>query len=872
MADLYYIDDDYFTPDGYFVYTADAQANINSSSTLSASVGKLVNASASINSSSTLDANGGKSVVAGASLATAVSLACVADLIKSTTASLTSSSSLTVSAERFRDSSSSQSSTTSLTNLISKFTGLASSLTVSSTMACTAGRIQQGSATFTSAFSPTLTAIGYRNHVANLTSEFVVSVTTRATKRISIALTTSVNLSLQAQKTTNLTRTLTSTATLSAAIDNRTRSGQASIQAQSASSSQVRATKTLAATLASSVTQSATALRIQTSAVALSTTVTLSSLISVTRPAAASLTSEVTQSATALRIKSYEPTPQGNLPGTGLIARYGSGGGFQTGQYLESSWENASNNAASMGVGSVWSIWYRRQDMGERGFMLAQENSNNNNFWGIGWRNYNQMWFGWDGPTQGGPQLDSPLVWSSGDIAQVPQDQDWHHYLIKYDRFTQGSEPGFPGPQTAIFKFWRDGIYLGEDGKANSNTDWWFQEQYLAPIVAGYYDGTFTGIPIVTPGIVGQTWIGEVYEPDFDLSRFYSNGYIDLRSSGVIGPYNFQPYVYTEWDPANTTHLINLPVNSSGPNVFETADWYATPGMRARAKLVCVGQQIQVTQATLTSSSTLTMSVTVVKVATANLTSTATIAATALRTKQLESNFTAIATELVAVIRVRPSGSIDLNSTTSLTASGEVVKVLIATTLASQSSLLAQGEISVKADANLTSNFSLTANVRRTRSSAISVTSNFAQQTTATRTARLVSAMTTASTMTTSALKIPLFGVTMTANISVSADVIATKGFANLIIFANSQLNFSLPRVTRTYQANFNAFYTQLTVGDVIHIDPLLTLLVEPETANFKIIPELRTVVWDSETKELKVIPESRDLIIDSETRLNKIL
>lgn len=57
MADQYYIDSGYFTPDNYFVYIADAGASLNSPSTLTCELGQVIPASALISATASLSAD-----------------------------------------------------------------------------------------------------------------------------------------------------------------------------------------------------------------------------------------------------------------------------------------------------------------------------------------------------------------------------------------------------------------------------------------------------------------------------------------------------------------------------------------------------------------------------------------------------------------------------------------------------------------------------------------------------------------------------------------------------------------------------------------------------------------------------------------------
>ena len=95
MADLYYIESDYFTPDaGYYVYTADAGSAVTSTATMTCNAGKLQSAAVTItsafsptltvdvlkNHAAVLDAVSSLSVTASINRSTAVALSTIGDL------------------------------------------------------------------------------------------------------------------------------------------------------------------------------------------------------------------------------------------------------------------------------------------------------------------------------------------------------------------------------------------------------------------------------------------------------------------------------------------------------------------------------------------------------------------------------------------------------------------------------------------------------------------------------------------------------------------------------------------------------------------------------------------------------------------------
>ena len=595
------------------------------------------------------------------------------------------------------------------------------------------------------------------------------------------------------------------------------------------------------------------ALSTQTSSTAVSTTALRIKSSTIT------LTSAFSPSIVGSRIRFYVDTPAGNIPLTGIIADYGGvAGTTRSGQYLPASWSTSPPLGASMGPGSVWSVWYRRQDMGIQGLMLAQENDSSNNFWAMGWREYDQMWFGWSGPTQGGPQLfpsGAVLDWTSGAIPEVPQDTDWHHYLIKYDRWNVSPEPGYPQSQTAVFKFWRDGVYIGEAGRGNMNSEWWYLTSPLQPIVAGYYDGTYTtpGLsgPIATQGVVGQTWIGEIYSPAFNPQQFYNNGYVDLRlTNGTIYPGSVaavQPYVYTEWDPTNTTNLTNLPVLSPGPNVFVDSDWYITPGIRVRAFLLATAEVRVSGVSSLSSAFSLQIDFENIVETPAALSSSTSLTTVAVRTRRTGSTLTVqTTTEFTPGLRQSAEANLNVTATISATAESEAQASSSLSSAFTLTSVPTEVLKPVSAALN-SSSTQAPVDILRTRTTASTLASEFTQSVTGGTIVDYTVSLSTEFTQTASANR------TRLNSSSVSAEFTLFTAATQIIQF-NCVLNSQALLTAQNSRLRDNTITMTgqgfvLIDGDIIHIDPDLTLVIV------------------SENRDLVVEPESRDQIIISETR-----
>lgn len=182
MADLYYIEEDYYNPSlGYFVYTADAAAAPSSNFTLGCDATVV-----------------GAATEANAALVSTYTVLAIATRIQEANAALASTA------------------TTSATATVGKETSV--SLTSSATVSTTATRIQEGTASFTSAFSPSLTVEVFKNSFAVLDSPAVLTVTPSVNRSITQALDNIATLNAMAARTRDLASTLDSTSTLTTSL------------------------------------------------------------------------------------------------------------------------------------------------------------------------------------------------------------------------------------------------------------------------------------------------------------------------------------------------------------------------------------------------------------------------------------------------------------------------------------------------------------------------------------------------------------------------------------------------------------------------------------------------------------------------------
>jgi len=163
VADLYYIDSDYFTPDaGYYVYIANAEATINSSATVTCVIGLLqsVSATASANFTPTLTVEVLKNHTA--LIDAVVTMSTVAVVNRSITQTLDSIANLDAMADRTRDYSASISSASTLSALVGKIQTAESTQSSTASLTAVGGYRKQISSSISSTAG--LTARAFKSY------------------------------------------------------------------------------------------------------------------------------------------------------------------------------------------------------------------------------------------------------------------------------------------------------------------------------------------------------------------------------------------------------------------------------------------------------------------------------------------------------------------------------------------------------------------------------------------------------------------------------------------------------------------------------------------------------------------------------------
>jgi hypothetical protein len=292
-----------------------------------------------------------------------------------------------------------------------------------------------------------------------------------------------------------------------------------------------------------------------------------------------------------------------------------------------------------------------------------------------------------------------------------------------------------------------------------------------------------------------------------------------------------------------------------------------TNNIIAISSLTATGQSVQVISANISAQAALAATVAKTISAQASLDSAVAVTADVLVTRTfslaLDSNFA-----LSATAASTQDYTANFTVTSTLTADGIVESGAIAdfstsATLSANAGLLAEGTVSIN------SNSTLSANADKIKDVLMTVDSACAVQATAIKTAVAEGTLANTATLTADVDKIVLGGINL-----LSAFAVAVSGNKFTGVVSSQQAQFTLTTAASKLvgiSANFTAFYSQLTVGRVISLDPYTTYVIPQETRAYKIHRETRLFTVESESRSYKIRKESRLYTIDSESRIYNI-
>jgi hypothetical protein len=444
----------------------------------------------------------------------------------------------------------------------------------------------------------------------------------------------------------------------------------------------------------------------------------------------------------------------------------------------------------------------------------------------------------------------------------VPADQEWHHYLIRTVSEIGNGQGGSNRGIGRHWLLWIDGVFQGQtrdNGYQAAGTMVWADSQ-TAPYtnalrlgngsvrnLVGGYD--IAGRSLT--GALAQLWMGVVSDSEFQSTNFY-DGFVDFgtdgRASGRLPAptiYNLlqQPYLTTGQGVSavvNTTEFSGTSLGYSGSQALTaltagaTTSIFVVANITAVVSLVANAVVLRSAESSINSNFAITAQGLGIFGTTTAISSNASLTATAFRIKQFACTLSAQAT-ITALVGATEQFNADLTSEFTLE-----IDVQVKPPIRTEAFLLSTATITIDA-ASFTDTTTLMASLGTLTADAtlippIRIEADLVAQTALTAIIGSIEqfAVLTVSSGTMTIVAVKRTGAVgeFTAQSTVVCD--ATK-FTGIIL-------------------TLSAFNTQLTVGDVINLDPALTYVIPQETREYPILPENRLYEIESETRLLIIL------------------
>jgi hypothetical protein len=715
--------------------------------------------------------------------------------------------------------------------------GLASALSSATALSSTATRIQQASAALASEFAIIINNSAIEQYDASLSSEFACTVVADRFARYSATLSSAFTQDTQAQRTRDVNSALTSNTAIAATVIRQQQGNSELTSAFTQTANGVKDTDVVMA-IAVTATQSTTAVKTVDAIPQLESIAT--QLTAAFKNATGTILLESTATVTAV---------VGQLVDLGLFS---SGLDTSTGSY-EIQLVPPQPYSPAMGSGGyVMAFWAKRDTIttGDYAYnMLAPTSFGNVS------SQYQILQFkNGSGPTSGGVSrsyahsitfftpwnLQGNPYWDN----TVPQDTRWHHYLIRYLPVSSGI--GTLDQYTLYVDGISQGISNGANSlRVNSGFGVYFGSRFSSPnptaslVDADNFDGA-----------MAQVWLGGVSVIDFAVDKFYNSGSVDLGPTGrgldnqLPTPENYnlldQPWLGVTTNSENTFLAASEPLYNANVTaratmvVGITTAVFLVSNQTVSTSLVCDAVKIIDPTLNITAVSTFTVAITQTIGIVSDLNTAFTLDAEVFRIKQFNSTLSAQAS-ITAIV-----GPIEqFNSSVSSEFTLEV-DVLVKPPVRAEAFLLCTSTVTVEVASftdtttlmfslgTLTADVTLIPPIRieadLVAETALSVIIGTIEQ--------FAILTASAGTMTVNAVKTASAQGQLTARATV---ICAPVKFTGIIL-------------------TLTAFNTQLTVGDVVNLDPALTYVIPQETREYPILPENRLYEIAGETRLLIIL------------------
>ena len=246
------------------------------------------------------------------------------------------------------------------------------------------------------------------------------------------------------------------------------------------------------------------------------------------------------------------------------------GAGVASGVRLTGTERYRTTGATDFGVGTVISVWYRREDLAtDNQVIIGSQDEIETDTGPVSIRTWAIL------ATQ--TTIDFVSVYANTGVPRTIvaasfgciRDDNWHHALF---RFTAWSG-AFPG--NFAIEFYHDGMFRGTHTQGGPSTYFHDNAVYQGSADLGYiYQALSTGYPTQPfDGDIAQVWIGT--NNTFRIGDYFSGGAVNLGATGVASGIATAPDIYDRVDfPFETgTVMQNISTRSTRtPVITDAAD------------------------------------------------------------------------------------------------------------------------------------------------------------------------------------------------------------------------------------------------------------------------------------------------------------
>jgi hypothetical protein len=426
----------------------------------------------------------------------------------------------------------------------------------------------------------------------------------------------------------------------------------------------------------------------------------------------------------------------------------------------------------------------------------------------------------------------------------VPTDGEWHQYLIRTVSVA-GNEPNTSNPGAGNrWQLWIDGAYQGQSSpyfaagqiEFNNGGRALLGHALIRDLTGGY---ELNGRRLT--GAIAQVWMGLTNDQQFSPVLFYDSGFVDLGTTGNLGGLLPTPLIYNPLQTPFTGITGTGLTTATTPLSYSPTVIRVTTAITANAVLLVIADiSVNASQTTLisyvirpviafTSSAIVSATATAFTGIIADITAESTVTVTVFRTQEFSADINSMATLAVIVGAteqfdatvtsqftldcdsvIKPPIRTEANLLTQFTVTATPISFTDSITMMMSSGTLT-ADVTVippiRAEADLISTTTLTAVIGSIEQFAVLTASS--------------------GTMITTAVKITGILETLTTVSTVTATITHFKGIILTV----------------------TAFNTQLTVGEVINLDPYLTYVIPAETRLWQITAESRIIAIEQETR-----------------------